>query len=121
MPDGAFPSIVGHDARKTGVVEVWHIDMLDYTTIKSFVDRANTDLPTVDIAVLNAGVVMASHKESQYGYEQTMQVNVLAYSLPNVQLSLVRTPTRTSLDVNVQIICAGAAAHLDAHDESWVG
>lgn len=66
---------------KTDVVEVWHIDMLDYATIKSFVDRANRELPTLDVAVLNAGVVMASHKESQYGYEQTMQVNVLSTTL----------------------------------------
>lgn len=66
---------------KTGVVEVWHVDMLDYATIKSFAERANKELESLDVAVLNAGVVMASHKESQYGYEQTMQVNVLSTTL----------------------------------------
>ena len=66
---------------RTGVLEVWHLDMLDYASIKAFADRANRDLDRIDVACLNAGVVMQSFKESPYGYEQTMQVNVLSTAL----------------------------------------
>lgn len=66
---------------RTGVIEVWQLDMLDYTSIKTFVERADKDLERLDIAVLNAGVVMASYQQSAYGWEKTLQVNVLSTAL----------------------------------------
>ena len=75
----AQKQIEARTGRK-GVAEVWHLDMLDYASIKAFAEQA-TKLERLDIAVLNAGVVMSTYKESSYGYEQTMQVNVLSTAL----------------------------------------
>ena len=66
---------------RKGVLEVWHLDMLDYMSIKTFAERASRQLDHLDIAVLNAGIANWDYKESTYGYEQTMQVNVLSTTL----------------------------------------
>ena len=76
----ALEEIETRTGRK-GVLEVWHLDMLDYASIKSFADRVTKELDRVDIACLNAGVVRMKYMESQYGYEETMQVNVLSTAL----------------------------------------
>ena len=73
---------------RKGVCEVWHLDMMDYSSIKAFADRASKDLERLDVAILNAGIVMATYKESSYGFEQTMQINVLSTAL----LSLLLVP-----------------------------
>ena len=64
-----------------GVLDVWHLDMMDYVNIKQFTDRATRERERLDIACLNAGVVMLDFKQSQYSYEQTLQVNVLSTTL----------------------------------------
>lgn len=66
---------------RTGVLDVWHLDMMDYGSIQEFANRTTRELERLDIAVLNAGVAMIDFKQSQYGYEQTLQVNVLSTTL----------------------------------------
>jgi len=41
--------------------------MLDYQSIKVIASRADKELERLDMAVLNAGIVMASFQESKYG------------------------------------------------------
>lgn len=65
-------------AGRKGVVEVWQLDMLDYDSIKAFAKRAESQLERLDIAVLNAGVMKNSFGTSKYGWEETIQVNVLS-------------------------------------------
>lgn len=86
---------------RTNVLEVWHLDMLDYTSIKSFANRATRELERIDIACLNAGVVMESYKEGPYGYEQTMQVNVLSTALLALLLVPKLRASKTSTDTPV--------------------
>lgn len=71
--DDAKKLIESKTGRK-GVVEVWHLDMLDYTTIKAFADKANRELDHLDVAILNAGVIAIQHEKSSYGYEKVMYV-----------------------------------------------
>ena len=59
-------------------VEVWKLDMLDYDSIRAFVKRCETEISRLDIAVLNAGVFSRDYKTSAYGWEHTLQVNVLS-------------------------------------------
>ncbi|KAF2717816.1 NAD(P)-binding protein [Polychaeton citri CBS 116435] len=66
---------------RSGVTEVWSLDILDYESIKAFASKAEKQLAHLEIACLNAGVVMAAHKDSRYGWEQTLQVNVLSTTL----------------------------------------
>ncbi|KAH9815349.1 Short-chain dehydrogenase/reductase SDR [Teratosphaeria destructans] len=73
---------------RNDVVEVWHLDMLDYESIKAFAARAERELERLDIAVLNAGILAARYEQSTYGWEKTLQVNVLSTTL----LSLLLLP-----------------------------
>ena len=74
--------------QRTGVCEVWHLDMMDYASIQAFARQAEKELSRLDVAILNAGVVNAVYRPSPYGFEQTMQVNVLSTAL----LALLLTP-----------------------------
>jgi NAD(P)-dependent dehydrogenase (short-subunit alcohol dehydrogenase family) len=66
---------------RQGVVEVWQLDMLDYASIQAFADRVRTDIDRLDYAILNAGVMQNSFGKSPYGWETTLQVNLLSTTL----------------------------------------
>ena len=78
--EDAARKIIERTGRK-GVVEVWELDMLDYSSVKAFAKRAETQLDRLDTAILNAGVVKLRFQSSKYGWEETMQVNVLSTTL----------------------------------------
>lgn len=92
-----------------GVVEVWQLDMMDYSSIKAFATRAQTQLERVDIAVLNAGVSKQNFTASQYGWEETLQVNVISTTylalllLPKLKAS--KTPSHTPV---LEIVGSGS-------------
>lgn len=65
----------------TNQIEVWPLDMLSYPSIKTFAIKASKSLERLDIVVLNAGVMPGSNstfKGSEYGCEETLQVNTLS-------------------------------------------
>lgn len=62
-------------------VLVWHLDMNSYDSIHHFVAQASSDLEYLDVAVLNAGVYSVGFHQSSYGWEETLQVNVLSTAL----------------------------------------
>jgi len=66
---------------RQGVIEVWQLDMLDYASIQAFADRVRTDIDRLDYAILNAGVMQNSFAKSPYGWENTLQVNMLSTTL----------------------------------------
>lgn len=74
--EDAAKKIVQMTQRK-GVVEVWQLDMMDYESIRAFAKRA-AELDHLDIAILNAGVSKLKFGTSKYGWEETLQVNVLS-------------------------------------------
>jgi NAD(P)-dependent dehydrogenase (short-subunit alcohol dehydrogenase family) len=66
---------------RQGVIEVWQLDMLDYASIQAFADRVRTDIDRLDYAILNAGVMQNAFAKSPYGWENTLQVNLLSTTL----------------------------------------
>ncbi|KAL1863766.1 hypothetical protein Plec18167_008052 [Paecilomyces lecythidis] len=70
--------------ERTGVrdrIEVWQLDMNSYQSIRDFAARANATDISLDIALLNAGVYSVNYRQSPYGWEETLQVNVLSTAL----------------------------------------
>jgi NAD(P)-dependent dehydrogenase (short-subunit alcohol dehydrogenase family) len=63
------------------VIEVWQLDMLDYASIQAFADRVRTEIDRLDYAILNAGVMLNSFAKSPYGWEHSLQVNLLSTTL----------------------------------------
>jgi NAD(P)-dependent dehydrogenase (short-subunit alcohol dehydrogenase family) len=72
---------------KKGTIEVWQLEMSSYDSIRAFVEKA-AQLDRLDIALLNAGVMSTEYHQSEYGWETTLQVNVLSTTL----LSLLLLP-----------------------------
>ncbi|GAD91498.1 short-chain dehydrogenase, putative [Paecilomyces variotii No. 5] len=70
--------------ERTGVkdrIDVWQLDMNSYQSIREFAVRADATDISVDIALLNAGVYSVNYRQSPYGWEETLQVNVLSTAL----------------------------------------
>ena len=70
----------------TGVVRVWELDMNNYGSLRALVARVKDELPKLDIALLNAGVVQPRYEQSPEGCEETLQVNVLSTVLLGILL-----------------------------------
>jgi NAD(P)-dependent dehydrogenase (short-subunit alcohol dehydrogenase family) len=57
-------------------IEVWHLDLCSYESIRTFVDRVSI-LPRVDVLLANAGI-SAKRWEIVQGHERTITVNVIS-------------------------------------------
>ncbi|KAF2243051.1 NAD(P)-binding protein [Trematosphaeria pertusa] len=63
-------------------IDVWALDMLSYESIQAFVERCTTSLPRLDIAILNAGVILTGFNINRStGHEVIFQVNYLSTAL----------------------------------------
>ncbi|KAF2228231.1 short chain dehydrogenase/reductase [Elsinoe ampelina] len=65
-------------SKGSGDITVLPLDMLSYDSIKSFASRISSEVPVLDIAVLNAGVTSTSATFSNYNIERTIQVNTIS-------------------------------------------
>lgn len=70
----------------TGIVRVWELDMNRYDSLRALATRVKDELPRLDIALLNAGVVQPHCRKSPEGWEETLQVNVLSTVLLGILL-----------------------------------
>jgi NAD(P)-dependent dehydrogenase (short-subunit alcohol dehydrogenase family) len=74
----------GDEARKsiesttgrTGVIEVWELDLASYTSVLAFSKRANT-LPRLDAVIENAALATENYQLAE-GHERTITVNVIS-------------------------------------------
>lgn len=64
------------------MIEVWQLDMSDYSSITSFAARADKELARLDIVVLNAGIGPINRSFNEHtGHDQVIQVNYLSTAL----------------------------------------
>ncbi|TVY63025.1 Short chain dehydrogenase atnD [Fusarium oxysporum f. sp. cubense] len=79
--------------RSPDSVEVWHLDMASYESVKSFAARAIAELPTIDVVLANAGLATSDEFSMAEDNERTITVNVIStfllffILLPKVQKS----------------------------------
>ena len=87
------------EARRqpTNKIDVWELDMGNYTSVQRFAERVEKELPSLDVAVLNAGISPNDYVVGVEGWESIMQVNVMATALlgllllPKLRASSVAT------------------------------
>ena len=78
-------------------IRVWPLEMGSYDSIKAFVTLCENDLPYgLDVAILNASVLMTKFKLSHYGHENSIQVNYLSTLLLCILLLPVLKPNATN-------------------------
>ncbi|KAJ5754142.1 uncharacterized protein N7511_008295 [Penicillium nucicola] len=84
---------------RTGVVEVWEIDLSSYASVIAFSERISK-LPCLDVAILNAAIATAEFSIAE-GYERSVTVNVIStlllglLLLPKLKATRKLIPTRT--------------------------
>ncbi|KAF4998969.1 hypothetical protein FGRMN_2768 [Fusarium graminum] len=59
-------------------IEVWHLDMARYESVKSFAARANSTLPRIDVVLANAGLATSAEFTMAEDNERTITVNVVS-------------------------------------------
>ena len=75
------------ESERTGIIDVWELDLSHYASVKAFAKRAAT-LDCLDAAVLNAGIATEKF-EILEDNESTITVNVIS----SVLLALLLLPT----------------------------
>lgn len=65
------------------VIEVWQLDMASYSSIQTFIERAEIELARIDIVILNAGRMKFNHFDMvpSTGHEELIQINYLSTML----------------------------------------
>lgn len=103
---------------RVGIVEVWALDMLDYDSIYAFADRVSKEIDRLDIAVLNAGIAKVKYEQSKYGWETTLQVNVISTTLLALLLLPKLKASKTADWTPVlEIIGSGTSEHVTLKPE----
>lgn len=107
-------------AERTGRedrIEVWQLDMDSYESIREFASRAST-LDHLDVVVLNAGVYMVDYRISKYGWEETLQVNLLSTVLLGLLLIPKLRSSRTSVSVpTLEFVSSGNYERASLNEE----
>ncbi|KAK6533656.1 hypothetical protein TWF694_002589 [Orbilia ellipsospora] len=96
---------------RTGVVQVWQLDMASFESIDAFAKRVG-GLQKVDVAVLNAGVFSRTFKLSESGWETNLQVNTLGTALLAILLTPKLQASRTA-DSPAHLVVATSTGHID--------
>jgi NAD(P)-dependent dehydrogenase (short-subunit alcohol dehydrogenase family) len=84
---------------RTGVCEVWEVDLASYASVISFGERIST-LPSLDVAILNAAIASSEFSTAE-GYERSVTVNVIStlllglLLLPKLKATRKLIPSRT--------------------------
>ena len=58
-------------------IDVLHLDMCSFESVKAFSKQINSTLDRLDFAILNAGADARGLRYTADGFEETLQVNVL--------------------------------------------
>ena len=94
---------------KTGIIEVWEVDLESPPSIKAFVDRAN-QLRRLDVLVNNAGIKTMKHHVI-YGTERNIAVNVIGTFLLALQLIPKLKETAKTYGVSPHMTFVGSALY----------
>ena len=82
---------------KQSNLHVWELDMGDYASVQRFAAIVETELPRLDVAILNAGISAQSYVVGIEGWESMLQVNVMATArLGLLLLPKLRASTATA-------------------------
>lgn len=99
--------------KRTGVVEVWDLDLASYASVKAFAAKAET-LQQLDVAVLNAGMLTSEFMLAEDN-ERTITVNVIStfllalLLLPKLRATAVSTQKPSVLTLTGSFVHFGTA------------
>ncbi|KAJ9426066.1 hypothetical protein FOXG_07424 [Fusarium oxysporum f. sp. lycopersici 4287] len=109
--EAAKASIEASTKRKN-VVQVWHLEMDKYDSIKSFASRCNS-LERIDVVVENAGILRNTYEESE-GTEITIKVNVIGTFLLALNLFPILRKSYEKTRQASRLVITSSAVHYNA-------
>ncbi|MCJ1380528.1 hypothetical protein MMC17_003636 [Xylographa soralifera] len=99
-------------SQRSGVVQIWPLDMNSFASVKAFANRASRELDRLDVALLNAGLIMREYRLSEEGWEETLQVNALSTVLLGLLL-LPKLKTSGTQSEPAHLAITSSALHKD--------
>ncbi|OKL64624.1 hypothetical protein UA08_00308 [Talaromyces atroroseus] len=90
-------------------ISVWSLDMCSYDSIQKFVKRVESELPRLDIAILNAGRSKADFElVPSTGHEESLQVNYLSTMLlATLLLPILKSKSPPGTPGRLSIVSSG--------------
>jgi retinol dehydrogenase-12 len=100
---------IEESTKRTGVVEVWLLDLRSFNSVKAFCKRAKS-LERIDILIANAGIATPK-LELVEGFESTITVNVISTFLMLTLLVPKMKETREGFGTEARIVVVTSDAH----------
>jgi retinol dehydrogenase-12 len=97
--------------KRTGVVEVWQVDLSSYESVKQFCSRAQK-LERLDVVTENAGLATPYYQEID-GMESTIMVNVISTFL----MALLLLPKLRADAAKFNVVPRLTIVASDAHEQ----
>lgn len=101
---------------RKGVVEVWHVDLNSYDSVKAFCAQAR-DLERLDVVVENAGIAIPTHVEVE-GMESTIQTNVIATFLMALLFLPILQANATRHSITPHLVIVASETHYQVSEEN---
>lgn len=102
--EAAVKNIQATTSCSYDTLQVWHLDMSSYTSVKAFSDRVKVELPRVDALIANAGLGTQKFRLTEDN-EETITTNVVSMSLlgfllhPKLRETAMKFETETHFTV----------------------
>ncbi|PPQ73915.1 hypothetical protein CVT24_012780 [Panaeolus cyanescens] len=97
---------------KCETAEMWLLDLGSFDSVNAFVDRAESELPRVDLLIENAGVLPTETLDgTQDGWETAFQVNNLSTSLLALLLLPRMIKTAQEFNTKPRIVVVSSEVH----------
>ncbi|PBK58136.1 short-chain dehydrogenase [Armillaria solidipes] len=91
-------------------VELWIIDLANFSSVVAFADRADQELDRLDILIENAGVAAWEYEQVE-GWEKTIHTNNLGPGLLAIRMIPKMLETAHKHSVNPRLVVVASDAH----------
>lgn len=106
----AVKADIESSAGRTGVVEVWPLEMGSYASVKEFCRRAESSLERLDVVIENAAIVTTIYREME-GCESGITINVISTYLMALMLLPKLKQTAAKFNVMPRLVFVSSDAH----------
>lgn len=97
------------ETKKSGVMDVWVVDLSSFASVQAFANRATTELQRIDAVVENAAVALEDWSVSE-GHERTITVNVLGTLLLGILLFPLLMESGQRLGITPRLVFTASEA-----------
>ncbi|KAK5123280.1 hypothetical protein LTR85_002710 [Meristemomyces frigidus] len=113
--DAAKEDIERSTGCAKGTIQVWHLDMADYSSVIGFADRANKDLERVDVLLANAGIAGFAGNAWRTAEDNEAMITVNVVSTFLLTMLMMPKLKETARKFNVRPVVTITSSEVHAH------